>query len=78
MKRYKIKEEIFEDGRSEFIPQFEENGKFYDFFDFSGINKDSLPMIPRRFNTFDEAMNEINKDKLASMKPIEIKIHDVN
>ena len=78
MKKYKIKEEKFEDGRSEFIPQFEEGGQFHDFFDLSGFNKDSLPMISRRFKTFDEAKSEIDNDKLKSMKPIEVKIHDVD
>lgn len=77
MKKYKIREEKFEDGRSEFIPRFEEGGQFHDFFDLSGFNKDRLPMISRRFDTIEGAMDEINKDKLGSMKPIEVKIHDI-
>ena len=78
MRKYKIREEKFEDGRSEFIPQFEEGGQFHDFFDLSGFKKDRLPMISRRFKTFDEAKSEIDNDKLKSMKPIEVKIHDVD
>ena len=78
MRKYKIREEKFGDGRSEFIPQFEEGGQFHDFFDLSGFNKDRLPMISRRFKTFDEAKSEIDNDKLKSMKPIEVKIHDVD
>lgn len=78
MRKYKIREEKLEDGRSEFIPQFEEGGQFHDFFDLSGFNKDRLPMISRRFKTFDEAKCEIDIDKLKSMKPIEVKIHDVD
>lgn len=78
MKKYKIREEKFEDGRSEFIPQFEEGGKFHDFFDLSGFNKDRIPMISRRFKTFDEAKSEIDIDKRNCEKPIEVKIHDVD
>ena len=78
MRKYKIREEKFEDGRSEFIPQFEEGGKFHDFFDLSGFNRDRLPMISRRYNNFNDAMSEIDKDKLNIMKPIEVKIHDVD
>lgn len=78
MKKYKIREEKFEDGRSEFIPQFEEGGQFHDFYDLSGINKDRLPMISRRFKTFDEAKSEIDTDERNCEKPIEIKIHDVD
>jgi len=62
MRKYKIREEKFEDGRSEFIPQFEEGGEFHDFFDLSGFNKDRLPMISRRYNNFGDAMSEIDKD----------------
>lgn len=72
MKKYRIREEQFEDGRSQFIPQFEDGDRFYDFYDLSGKN-----VTFKRFNTFDEAMSEIDKDKLKWMKPIEIKIHDV-
>ena len=71
MRKYKIREEKFENGRSEFIPQFEEGGRFHDFFDLSGFNK-------VRFKTFDEAKCEIDIDKLKSMKPIEVRIHDVD
>ena len=78
MKKYKIREEKFEDGRSEFIPQFEEGGQFHDFFTLSGFNKDKLPMISSRFKNFDEAKSVIDNDKLKSMTPIEVKIHDVD
>ena len=49
MRKYKIREGMFEDGRNEFISQFEESGQFHDFYDLSGFNKDRLPMISRRF-----------------------------
>jgi len=78
MRKYRIREEKFEDGRSEFIPQFEEDGQFHDFFYLSGLNKDRPPMISRRFKTFEGAKSEIDNDKLKSMKPIEVKIHDVD
>lgn len=78
MKKYRIKEEKFEDGRTRFTPQFEEGDWFYDFFDLSGVKKDRLPMISRKFKTFDEAMTEINNDKLKSLKVIKVKIHDID
>lgn len=78
MKKYKIKEEIFEDGRSEFTPQFEESGKFHDFFYLSGVNYDRLPMITIKFDTFNEAIEKVNADKRNSETPISTKIHDVD
>ena len=76
MKKYRIREELFEDNRSDFMPQFEEGGKFHDFYWLP--NGKRLPMATKRFKTFEDAMIEIERDKRRSMKPIEEKIHDVD
>ena len=64
MRKYKIREEKFEDGRSEFTPQFGDKSKIdfeYSFHDFY----DSKVDYPKSliFNSFDEALKEIEKDK---------------
>ena len=80
MRKYRIEERKFDDGRSEFIPQFAEKSemygeyRFFDFFKWDEHNR----MIKLKFTTYKECINEIEKDKKREMKPIEVKIHEVD
>jgi hypothetical protein len=80
MKKYRIEERKFEDGRSEFVPQFAEKSYLddeYRFFDFFKWNEHKQ-MIRLKFNSYDECINEIEKDKKSEMKPVSIQIHEVD
>lgn len=85
MKEYRIKEEKFEDGRSEFYPQFlgkllEQRRSVLDntkvvFDEVDGwitLNKGGLPN-----DTYDKALEIIKHDKRSVVKIVEI-IHDVD
>jgi hypothetical protein len=80
MRKYRIEERKFEDGRSEFVPQFSEKSdldgehRFFDFFKWS----EHKTMIMLKFNSYDECINEIEKDKKREMKPVSIQIHMID
>lgn len=80
MRKYRIEERKFEDGRSEFVPQFAEKSNLdgeYRFFDFFKWNEHKQ-MIKLKFNSYDECIDIIEKDKKSEMKPISIQIHEVD
>jgi hypothetical protein len=79
MRKYRIEEKKFKDGRSEFTPQFGEKSEidgsyvFYDFF-----KKTTNGRITMVLNTYEECIEEIEEDKKREAKPIEVKIHEVD
>jgi hypothetical protein len=80
MRKYRIEERKFEDGRSEFVPQFTEKSDLdgeYRFFDFFKLNEHNQ-MIKLKFNSYDECIDEIEKDKKREIKPVSIQIHEVD
>ena len=75
LEKYRIIEEVFEDGRSKYTPQFNENGRFHDFYVF---DRDySPPIVSLRFDSYEDALHEINLDKKKSMKPNETITHKI-
>jgi hypothetical protein len=81
---YRIKELKYENGKSEFIPQYknelcgriDENGNPY-FFGFPYWLHGKY-LVDKKVDTYDEALEIINNDKQRYLEPIEEKIHKIN
>jgi len=81
---YRIKELVYENGKSEFLPQYkeenrvsyDENGKLKEWDDFTHWLHDKYLMI-RKCETYDEALSIIYKDEMSKLKPIDEKIHEI-
>ncbi len=79
MRKYRIEERKYEDGRSEFIPQFAEKSEIdgsYQFINF--FKKTTSGRITMILDTYEKCIEEIEKDKKREGKPIEVKIHEVD
>jgi len=72
MRKYRIKEQLFKDNRSVFIPQFGEkssiDGEYYysDFYEYTETGTRKF----LKFNTYGECVAEIRKDKQREEKPV--------